>query len=106
MAGIMAVQDTSLIFLISGLVCSCVASLIPGLDKSPFSRARQETSAMFLHGYFLPALGAERVVPVGGTTSQERKPCSFSQKEPSSAQTAQPGAFCQPLLVVLPLPAW
>lgn len=59
---------------------------------------------MFLHGYFLPALGAEGVVLIGGITGQERKPYSFSQKQPTPAQTAQPGAFCQPLLCQLPCP--
>lgn len=35
-----AVQDARLIFLIPGLVCSWFASLVPGLDKSPFSSTR------------------------------------------------------------------
>lgn len=97
-----AVQGARLVFLISGLVCSCFASLVPGQDKSPFSRTRQETYCHVSPWRFLSCCGSRRI---DGTTVQERKPCSFSQKEPTSAQTAQPGAFCQPLLVVLPLPA-
>lgn len=61
---------------------------------------------MFLHGCFLPALGAEGLVPISGTTGQEGKPCSSSQKEPSSAQTEfSPGALRLLLLTLLPLPA-
>lgn len=99
-----AVQGALLVFLISaGSACSCIASLVPGLDKSPLSRTRQqlvleELAAMFLHGCFLPALGVECVVPIGGTIGQGRIPCS------SSAQMQfSPGALCLPLLALLPL---
>lgn len=47
--------------LISGLVCSCFACLVPGLDKSPFSRPfRQETCCHVSSWQFPSCSGSRR----------------------------------------------
>lgn len=70
-----AVQGARLVFLISGLVCSCFASLVPGLDKSPFSRIRQETYCHVSPWLFPSCCGSRRI---GGTTGLFAEGAHFS----------------------------
>lgn len=56
-----AVQGALLVFLISaGSACFCIASLVPGLDKSPFSRTRQGTCCHVSPWLFPSCSGSRR----------------------------------------------
>ena len=89
-------QGALLFFLVStGSPCPCIASLVRGLDKSPFSRARRGA-----------CWGVSPwVVPIGGARHREGHPF-LSREEPSPAQTERsPGALWTALLALHPLPA-
>lgn len=100
-----AVQGAGLVSPISGLVCSCLCFLSSWTRQESIcqNQMRDLLPCFFMAIFFLiweQKDGADQWNNWPGKETLFLLP-----KEPASAQTAQPGAFCQPLLMVLPLPA-